>query len=78
MREEHRELNRRWWDERVPIHTASEFYDVEAFRAGAGTLRPFELEEVGDVAEKRLVHLQCHFGLDTLSWALEPGIAAAS
>jgi len=67
--DEHRELNRRWWDERVPIHTASDFYDVEAFRSGGGTLRPFELEEVGDVAGKRLVHLQCHFGLDTLSWA---------
>jgi hypothetical protein len=69
VREEHRELNRRWWDERVPIHTASEFYDVEAFKAGGSTLRPFELEEVGDVAGKRLLHLQCHFGLDTLSWA---------
>jgi SAM-dependent methyltransferase len=69
VREEHRELNRRWWDERVPIHTASDFYDVEAFAAGASALRPFELEEVGDVAGKRLLHLQCHFGLDTLSWA---------
>ena len=69
MRSEHRELNRRWWDERVPIHTASDFYDVEAFKAGASTLRPFEPEEVGDVAGKRLLHLQSHFGLDTLSWA---------
>jgi SAM-dependent methyltransferase len=69
LRDEHRELNRTWWDERVPIHTASDFYDVEAFQAGAGTLRPFELEEVGEVAGKRLLHLQCHFGLDTLSWA---------
>ncbi len=69
MRDEHRELNRRWWDERVPIHTASEFYGVEAFKAGGTTLCPFELEEVGDVAGKRLLHLQCHFGLDTLSWA---------
>jgi SAM-dependent methyltransferase len=65
----HRELNRRWWDERVPIHTASEFYDVDAFRAGGSRLCPFELDEVGDVTGRRLVHLQCHFGLDTLSWA---------
>jgi SAM-dependent methyltransferase len=69
VREEHRELNRRWWDERVPIHTASEFYDVEGFIAGGNSLRPFEREEVGDVTGKRLAHLQCHFGLDTLSWA---------
>ncbi len=69
MRDEHRELNRRWWDERVPIHTESEFYDVDAFKAGAQTLEPFELEEVGPVESKRLVHLQCHFGLGALSWA---------
>ena len=58
-----------WWDERVPIHVGSDFYDVDGFRAGGSTLRPFELEEVGDVAGKRLAHLQCHFGLDSLSWA---------
>jgi 2-polyprenyl-3-methyl-5-hydroxy-6-metoxy-1,4-benzoquinol methylase len=63
------DLNRAWWDERVPLHVASDFYDVEAFKAGANTLRPFELEEVGDVSGRSLVHLQCHFGLDTLSWA---------
>ena len=63
------ELNRTWWDERVPLHLASDFYDVEGFKAGAGTLRPFELDEVGDVSGRSLVHLQCHFGLDTLSWA---------
>jgi SAM-dependent methyltransferase len=63
------ELNRAFWDERVPIHTASEFYDVERFLAGASTLRPFEPEELGDVRGLSLVHLQCHFGLDTLSWA---------
>jgi SAM-dependent methyltransferase len=63
------ELNRSWWDERVPIHVGSAFYDVEGFRAGGSTLRPFEIDEVGDVAGKRLAHLQCHFGLDSLSWA---------
>jgi SAM-dependent methyltransferase len=63
------EVNRAWWDERVPIHVGSTFYDVEGFRAGGSSLRPFESEEVGDVAGKRLAHLQCHFGLDTLSWA---------
>ncbi len=67
--EPHLELNRNWWDERVPIHVGSAFYDVDGFREGGSTLRPFELEEVGDVGGKRLAHLQCHFGLDTLSWA---------
>jgi SAM-dependent methyltransferase len=63
------DLNRNWWDERVPIHVGSAFYDVDGFRAGGSSLRPFELAEVGDVEGKRLAHLQCHFGLDTLSWA---------
>ena len=63
------QVNRAWWDERVPIHVGSTFYDVDGFRAGGSSLRPFEVEEAGDVAGKRLVHLQCHFGLDTLSWA---------
>jgi SAM-dependent methyltransferase len=53
----------------VPIHTGSDFYDVEGFKAGGSSLRPFETEEMGPVDGKRLVHLQCHFGLDTLSWA---------
>jgi SAM-dependent methyltransferase len=69
MSEEWIELNRAMWDERVPIHVGSEFYDVEGFLAGASTLRPFELHEMGDVEGLTLVHPQCHFGLDTLSWA---------
>jgi SAM-dependent methyltransferase len=65
------EWNRAWWNERVPIHTASAFYDLAGFLADpdATTLRHFEIGELGDVAGRRLVHLQCHFGLDTLSWA---------
>jgi hypothetical protein len=62
-------INKAMWDERVPIHVASEFYDIEGFLAGNSTLRQFELDEVGDVAGLKLVHPQCHFGLDTLSWA---------
>lgn len=62
-------LNRENWDDRVRIHGASEFYDLAGFRAGVSTLRGFELDEVGDVSGKRLVHLQCHMGQDTLSWA---------
>jgi SAM-dependent methyltransferase len=63
------EVNRNYWDERVPIHVASEFYDVEGFLAGKSSLRAFEIAELGSVEGLDLVHLQCHFGLDTLSWA---------
>lgn len=61
--------NRENWDDRVRIHAASDFYDLPGFRAGACTLRPFEISEVGDVTGRRLLHLQCHMGQDTLSWA---------
>jgi SAM-dependent methyltransferase len=64
-----RRLNRANWDDRVRVHLASEYYDLEGFAAGASSLRPFEAAEAGDVTGKRLVHLQCHLGLDTLSWA---------
>jgi 2-polyprenyl-3-methyl-5-hydroxy-6-metoxy-1,4-benzoquinol methylase len=69
MPEEWLAVNRALWDERVPIHVASVFYDVEGFLAGGSTLRSFELQEVGDVEGLTLLHPQCHFGLDTLSWA---------
>lgn len=63
------EANRRRWDERVPIHLASDFYGVDDFRSGGSSLRDFELEELGPVDGLDLVHLQCHFGQDTISWA---------
>ena len=66
---DHFAANAAHWDERVRIHVASRFYDVDGFRAGRDTLQLFEREEVGPVAGKSLVHLQCHFGMDTLSWA---------
>ena len=66
---EYFEANKRHWDELVPIHEASTYYDVDAFRAGQTSLHPLEIAELGDVAGMTLLHLQCHFGLDTLSWA---------
>jgi SAM-dependent methyltransferase len=61
--------NRRTWDAWAPHHAASEFYDVAGFKAGRETLDAVELDGVGDVRGKSLLHLQCHFGMDTLSWA---------
>ena len=61
--------NRTNWNERTPIHAASDFYDVESFKSGMSTLNDIELREVGDVSGRTLLHLQCHFGLDTMSWA---------
>lgn len=69
MHDEEMEVNRRLWDAWAPHHVTSDFYDVDAFRAGRSTLKAVELDGVGDVRGKTLLHLQCHFGLDTLSWA---------
>src|SRR5438552_2140865 len=62
-------VNRERWNEMVAIHQRSEFYDVAGFKAGRITISDLEREEVGDVLGKSLLHLQCHFGMDTLSWA---------
>jgi 2-polyprenyl-3-methyl-5-hydroxy-6-metoxy-1,4-benzoquinol methylase len=61
--------NRDHWDELVPIHMHSDFYGLKEFIAGGNKLNQLELSEVGSVVGKSLLHLQCHFGMDTLSWA---------
>ena len=61
--------NQDMWNGKVPIHVTSKFYDVDGFRKGKTSLTFVEREELGDVSGKSLLHLQCHFGLDTLSWA---------
>jgi len=61
--------NRSWWDSAVAVHLASEFYDVEGWLADGRGPRPREAAVLGDVTGLDLVHLQCHFGKDTLSWA---------
>jgi len=62
-------INRAWWDGVVETHVHSSLYLTQAFREGGDTLHPIESEEIGDVSGRNLVHLQCHFGLDTLSLA---------
>ena len=63
------EANRHWWDSAVPVHLASAFYDVDGWLAAGRGPRRRETDVLGDVAGLDLVHLQCHFGKDTLSWA---------
>jgi SAM-dependent methyltransferase len=63
------EGNRDLWNTWTPIHEQSAFYDLEGFKRGGIRLRDYEIEEIGPVKGKELLHLQCHFGMDTLSWA---------
>ena len=57
------------WDEAASLHADSDLYDLAGFRAGRDDIRPFELDEIGPVEGRELLHLQCHLGTDTLSWA---------
>lgn len=61
--------NRHGWNLRAEVHKTSGFYDVEKWKQGGTSLTSIELREAGDVRGKTLLHLQCHFGQDTLSWA---------
>jgi SAM-dependent methyltransferase len=61
--------NRALWDEWTAIHQRSDFYDLDGFKRRENRLRPYEIEQIGPVDGKELLHLQCHFGIDTLSWA---------
>ncbi len=67
--DERLKINLEHWNERVAVHVASPGYKLAEFRSGASTLYSIKREEVGDVRGKSLLHLQCHFGLDTMSWA---------
>ncbi|MBM3601340.1 MAG: class I SAM-dependent methyltransferase [Alphaproteobacteria bacterium] len=64
-----RTANRANWDERVGVHLGSKTYDARGLKAGCGRLGPIEEAELGPVAGKRVLHLQCHMGHDTLTLA---------
>jgi SAM-dependent methyltransferase len=63
------DCNRRRWNEVTSIHVKSAFYNVEGFKDGESSLKSVELSQLGDIRGKSLLHLQCHFGLDSLSLA---------
>ncbi len=61
------EANKASWNESVAIHKNSEFYELKEFKQGMNKLHDLEREELGDINGKSVLHLQCHFGMDTLS-----------
>ena len=68
------EKNRAMWNEIVDIHLNHPEYKTEHVINGGSSLKPLELEELGNVSGKKLLHLMCQFGLDTLSWARQGAI----
>jgi 2-polyprenyl-3-methyl-5-hydroxy-6-metoxy-1,4-benzoquinol methylase len=69
------EANKEGWNKRTGVNRDSAFYDLASFKGGKSSLNKVELEGVGDVEGKLLLHLQCHFGMDTLSWARKGAVA---
>lgn len=65
----HLETNKNSWNQRVETHFNSKLYDVPGFLAGKTSLNDIELAGLTNIKGQSLLHLQCHFGLDTLSWA---------
>ncbi|OIQ27926.1 MAG: SAM-dependent methyltransferase [Bacteroidetes bacterium MedPE-SWsnd-G2] len=63
------QTNRDTWNAKVNVHVESDMYDLQDFIKGKSSLNKFELNALGDVNGKSLLHLQCHFGQDTLSWS---------
>jgi len=63
----HLDANRASWNARTAVHLESDFYDLPSFKAGRNSLTPLEQELLAEVSGKSLLHLQCHFGQDTLS-----------
>lgn len=64
---DYREINKKAWNDKTDVHIASDFYAMEAFRAGKNTLNEIELPLLADVTSKSILHLQCHFGQDSMS-----------
>jgi len=63
------EINRRTWNEKTTVHFESDFYNVKNFIVGGNSLNSIELDLLGDIKGKRILHLQCHFGQDSISLA---------
>jgi 2-polyprenyl-3-methyl-5-hydroxy-6-metoxy-1,4-benzoquinol methylase len=62
-------FNRAAWDQKTEQHIYSDFYELDAFLKGKNVLRNVERELLGNVEGLKILHLQCHFGLDSLSLA---------
>lgn len=70
-------LNKETWNIKTDVHYESDFYDRHAFAKARNSLNSYELNALGDVTGKSLLHLQCHFGQDSLSWVNKGAIVTA-
>ena len=66
---EYIEVNKNAWNKKVEVNYNSKFYGVETFLKTKNSLNKIELDLLGDVSNKKILHLQCHFGMDSISLA---------
>lgn len=66
--EDYVSINKHLWNEKTKVHIHSDFYNNEKFKQTKTSLNANELKALGNVSGKLMLHLQCHFGQDTLSW----------
>lgn len=67
MEENYLDINRQTWNQKTDVHIDSEFYDQKSFLEGKNSLNSIELDLLGNLKDKKVLHLQCHFGQDTIS-----------
>ena len=63
------EINKKAWDKRTPIHIKSNFYNNQKFIIEGNSLQSIEINALGNIEGKEILHLQCHFGQDSISLA---------
>lgn len=63
------EINKKTWNNKTEVHVTSDFYDNGSFLNGKSTLKDIELNLLGDISGKKILHLQCHFGQDTMTFS---------
>lgn len=67
-------INKKWWNSITPVHSRSKLYNLKDFKKGKSSLQEIEIQEIGSVKGKTMLHLMCHFGMDTLSFAKKGAI----
>lgn len=68
QKRDYKAINKAGWDKRATLHVKSDFYNYEGFVNGDSSLNPIELGIFSNVKGKTLLHLQCHFGQDSIAW----------
>jgi len=67
MQSDYLKINKKLWNDKTRVHLKSDFYDVDGFKKGKTSLQPIELSLLGNIEDLSILHLQCHFGLDSMS-----------